>query len=75
MHDKKGYEDCWGDDGLIARSAIYLFEAIKARSFNKDQTKPYTLRASYFEIYCEQVQSNCDSKGAHATNYTSTDFV
>ncbi|CAM6048242.1 unnamed protein product [Sphagnum compactum] len=55
MHDKKGYEDCWGDDGLIARSAIYLFEAIKARSFNKDQTKPYTLRASYFEIYCEQV--------------------
>jgi hypothetical protein len=68
MHDKKGYEDCWGDDGLIARSAIYLFEAIKARSFNKDQTKPYTLRASYFEIYCEQVGShelNKDSSRSH----------
>jgi hypothetical protein len=49
-----------GDDGLIARSATYLFEAIKKRGqdyTNNSQTaKPFTMRASYFEIYTEQVR-------------------
>lgn len=45
-----------GDNGLIARSATYLFEAMKAHGQNVSSgQKPFIMRASYFEIYTEQV--------------------
>nr|XP_024401166.1 kinesin-like protein klp-20 isoform X2 [Physcomitrium patens] len=45
-----------GDNGLIVRSATYLFEAMKACEHNTPNgQKPFTMRASYFEIYTEQV--------------------
>lgn len=50
-----------GDNGLIARSATYLFEAMRARGQNVSSgQKPFTMRASYFEIYTEQVINNTD---------------
>ncbi|XP_024527288.1 kinesin-like protein KIF17 [Selaginella moellendorffii] len=42
------------DDGLIARSVKYLFSAIKLEA-DRDASKSYTMRASYYEIYNEQV--------------------
>ncbi|BBN16782.1 hypothetical protein MPTK1_7g09250 [Marchantia polymorpha subsp. ruderalis] len=43
------------EDGLIARSVSYLFESINKRTSNSDQEKIYTMRASYYEVYNEQV--------------------
>ncbi|XP_024537495.1 kinesin-like protein KIF3A [Selaginella moellendorffii] len=42
------------EGGVIARSVRYIFEAIRRRTVLDDQ-KTYSLRASYFEIYNEQV--------------------
>ncbi|CAM6120118.1 unnamed protein product [Calypogeia fissa] len=43
------------DDGLIARSVTYLFNAMDRRTSESGADKPYSMRASYFEIYNEQV--------------------
>ncbi|KAL2612816.1 hypothetical protein R1flu_024508 [Riccia fluitans] len=52
--------NAWGklerkEDGLIARSVTYLFDAMDKRRANSDQEKLYTMRASYYEVYNEQV--------------------
>ncbi|KAL3680266.1 hypothetical protein R1sor_023222 [Riccia sorocarpa] len=43
------------EDGLIARSVAYLFDAMDKRNSKSDQEKLYTMRASYYEVYNEQV--------------------
>jgi hypothetical protein len=43
------------DDGLIARSVTYLFNAMSRRTEEMGDDKLYSMKASYFEIYNEQV--------------------
>lgn len=46
------------DDGLIARSVTYLFNAMDRRMGESGDEKLYSMRASYFEIYNEQVSTD-----------------
>jgi hypothetical protein len=46
------------DDGLIARSVTYLFNAMGRRTEEMGDDKLYSMKASYFEIYNEQVANH-----------------